>query len=340
MRQKKFNVAKSRCMFMVKPIVLEKKESIVLEPKEPFNFDGSIHNPGHYPTPTEIYERGRFWQTMRFKNKVLGLKFENNGTVNKPKVKLTIFSKNNLDEEFVKEIICELNYRFEFNKNLSEFCHRFKNDKFLGPVLKKRKGMRNKCGYSLYESLMIYTTLQNATVRRTVQMMTNLLKKYGTLIEFDKKKLYLFWNPEKLATASENELRKLKVGYRDKMFIRISKAFATGKKINELKLRNASKEDILKEMMRLYGIGKQSASYMLFEVFHDYEILSHIPPWEGKILSKIMFNKFVSEDRLLKEFEKRYDTWKRLAFVYIFTDVFWRKERGEKIKWLEKEIRL
>ncbi|MBU3904628.1 MAG: hypothetical protein KJ906_00560 [Nanoarchaeota archaeon] len=323
-------------------IQLKIKLSIILKPIKPFDFDNSVYNPTHYDTPeaeTEAYEKGKFWQTMRFKDKLLGFKFENKGTVDKPKVKLTIYSKNKLDKKLVNEIVDELNYRFEFNKDLSEFCNKFKNDKFLGSVLKKRKGMRNKCGYSLYESLMIYITLQNATVRRTVQMMTNLLKKYGTPVEFDKKKLYVFWNSEKLAKTSEDELRALKVGYRDKMFIRISEAFAN-KEINELKLRNMPKEDILKEMIKLYGVGKQSASYMLFEVFHDHETLDHMPPWEGKILSKIMFGKFVSEDKLLKEFEKRYDKWKRLAFVYIFADIFWRREYGEKIDWLEKEIRL
>lgn len=323
----------------MKTLLLKEKKSLVLKPIKPFDFDSSVHNPSHYPSPTEFYEKGKFWQTMRFKNKLLGIKFENKGTVNNPKIKLTIYSKTKLDNKFIKEIVNELNYRFELNKDVSEFYNKFKNDKFLEPILKKRRGMRNKCGHSLYESLMIYITLQNATVRRTVQMMTNLLKKYGTLLEFDGKKLYVFWKPEKIAKTSEKQLRELKVGYRDKMFIRISKAFAD-KEIDELKLRNTTTEEIFNQMMKLYGVGKQSASYMLLEVFHDHETLNHISPWEGKIMSKIMFNKLVSEDKILKEFEKRYGRWKMLAFTYIFTDIFWRKKQGEKIPWLEKEIRL
>jgi 3-methyladenine DNA glycosylase/8-oxoguanine DNA glycosylase len=45
--------------------------------------------------------------------------------------------------------------------------------------------MRPAHAGSLYECLVIAIALQNATVRRTVQMMQALLERYGTLLSYD-----------------------------------------------------------------------------------------------------------------------------------------------------------
>src|SRR4030043_900921 len=256
---------------------LSKKYSQIIKPVLPFNFTGTVHNPSHFSTPTEIYEKGKFWQTMRFEKIPLGIKLENKGSLKKPQIKLTIYSQKPLKEDFKKRLIEEIEYRFELNLDLSEFNHKFKNDKVLGPVIKRWLGMRSKCGYSLYESLMIYIVLQNATVRRTIQMMEALLKKYGEKMKFDGKELYVFWTSEKLDKTSETELRDLKVGYRAKFFKKISEDFVKGK-FNELKMRQLSNEELKEKLIQLYGIGPASLDYLLFEVFHRNDAFDTLSP--------------------------------------------------------------
>lgn len=323
---------------MKKAITLTQKWSTEVKPKPPFNFDGSIYHPAHFPTPTEEYQPGKWWQTMRFLGIPLGIKMENQGTTNKPKIKLTIYSQKPLRKDFKERLVEEIKYRFELNLDLSKFNQKFKNDKILGPVLKKWLGRRSKCGYSLYESLMIYIVLQNATVRRTIQMMNALLEKYGDKVKFDNKEFWVFWTPEKLARASEKELRNLKVGYRAKSLKRISESFAKGE-FDEKKLRKKSPEELKKELIKLYGIGPNSASYMLFEVFHNHEIFDVLPPWEQKIYSKLLYNKpLVPVKKILSDINKRWGKWKRLAADYVWHDLFWRHQQ-EPIDWLEREIR-
>jgi len=323
---------------MKKAKPLSKKWETELFPKPPFNFDGSIYHPAHFPTPTEEYKPGKWWQTMRFQEKPLGIKMENQGTTNKPKIKLTIYSREPLREVFKKQLIDEIKYRFELNLDLSEFNQKFKNDKILGPVLKKWLGRRSKCGYSLYESLMIYIVLQNATVRRTIQMMNALLEKYGDRVKFDNKEFWVMWLPEKLAQASEEKLRELKVGYRAKSLKRISESFAQ-REFDEKKLRQKSPEEIKDKLTKLYGIGPNSASYMLFEVFHNHEVLDILPPWEQKIYSRLLYNKpLVPAKKILADINKRWGKWKRLAADYVWHDLFWRHKQ-KPIDWLEKEIR-
>ncbi|OIN87807.1 MAG: hypothetical protein AUJ50_02510 [Candidatus Aenigmarchaeota archaeon CG1_02_38_14] len=79
---------------------------------------------------------------------------------------------------------------------------------------------------------------------------------------------------------------------------------------------------------------------MLFEVFHRYDALDYISPWEQKIYSKILFDKELAESKKILDFlNQKYGKYKMLAAHCLFTDLFWRHKK-KKINWLEKEIRL
>jgi 3-methyladenine DNA glycosylase/8-oxoguanine DNA glycosylase len=198
--------------------------------------------------------------------------------------------------------------------------------------------MKPRAANSLYESLIIYIVLQNATVKRSVQMLENLFNKFGKKVAYDGKILAAFWEPQKIAEASEQELRDLKVGYRAKYIKKISEQFAN-KEIDEFALRKMGREEVKRIMLKLYGIGPASVEYLLFEDFYFCDTLETIPPWEQKIMSKLIFHKdSVSKEELLGFF-KKYEGWEKLAFIYIWEDVFWRRKH-EHIEWLEKEIRL
>jgi len=272
--------------------------------------------------------------------RLFGLRMENRGSINEPKVRLTVYSKNKLTPNMMERVVEEINWRYGFNEDISEFFEEFKDDKFLKPVFKRWKGMRSNCANSLYELMIISIVLQNATVKRTIQMMNNLFNAYGSKLKFDDKELFAYWNPEDLNAADEEELRALKVGYRAKMIKRVSEAFAHGE-IDELKLRKMNAEDAKQELMKLYGVGPATAQIILggyLRKYDSFDLKGRL--WEQKILSKIMFSKkLVPADEITNELNKRYGKWRGLAFHYIFTDVFWR-HREKKIPWLEKQIRM
>ncbi len=323
---------------MTKILVLSKKKSLILEPTTPYNFNANFHKPSHFPSSDNIWEKNNYWITMIWKGKKLGLKFENIGTINKPRIKIKIYSKKALSKEFINNITPELRWRFNLDQDISEFCKKFRKDKIMGPIIKKWKGMKPIAANSLYETLIIYIVLQNATVKRSVQMLENLFDKFGKKVKFNGKTLSTFWKPSKMAKSTEQALRDLKLGYRAKFFMKLTKQFVN-KEINEFSLRKTNKEDIKKYMLELYGIGPASVEYLLFEDFYFCDALETIPPWEQKIMSRLIFNKELVPAKKILGFFKRYKGWEKLAFHYIWEDVFW-KRKYQHIEWLEKEIRL
>ncbi|QQG42098.1 MAG: hypothetical protein HYV90_02160 [Candidatus Woesebacteria bacterium] len=316
-------------------------DTVEIIPTTPFDFDSTFHKPDHFTSGDNLWQKGIKWQTWNCRGEYLGLKFVNKGTVEKPKLGVNIYSNKKLSKAFVDSLIGEIKYRYNLNLDLADFYRTFNEDKILGPIINKFRGMRPGHPSSLYEYLLIGIVLQNATVRRSVQMFKALLENYGTLLKFDDKELWCFFKPGALQKASEEELRSLKLGYRVRSIKRIDDYFAQGL-MDEMVLRKNDRETQRTELLKLYGVGPATVWYLLFDVFHHWDFFNHVSPWEQKIYSKVFFDvdpeSPVPVEKILKHFEK-FGDYKQLAVHYIWEDLWW-KRKNKNIPWLEKQIRI
>jgi len=335
-------IFKGRINNSIKEMKLKTTETIEIAPISPFHFNSTFYKPGHFPSNDTKWKSGKRWQTMLWKGKKVGLIYEDALKKFKPKVRVKIFSKRTLTEDFLEDLKREIIWRFNLDLDLAGFYKDVGKDTLLAPIIKKFSGLRPMHYGSLYEYLIIGIVLQNTIVKRSVSMLQSLFEKYGDLLEYDNQRLWCYWEPKVLAKADEQELRNLKVGYRAKSLIRVSEPFVN-EEIDELKLRNQSKEEQEKTLISLYGIGPASVGYIMFDALHHWDYLKSISPWEQKIYTRIFFNKdhekeLVPVSKMLKLFEK-WGKWKALAVHYVWEDIWW-KRRNEHIPWLEKLIRL
>ena len=319
---------------------LNRTKTIEITPSAPFAFDPTFRKPDHFTSGDNLWEPGIRWQTLNWQGLPLGLKFVDKGTVEQPEILLELYSEAQLSRDFIDSLTSEIRYRYNLDLDLTDFYMRSQKDAVLAPVIERLRGMRPGHPSSLYEYLIVGIVLQNASVRRSIQMFQVLLENYGTLLNFGGKELWCFWNPGGLQGVSEEELRALKIGYRAKFIKKIDDYFAQGL-INEEELRKQDRETQMRELLKLYGVGPATVWYLLFDVFHHWDFFNHISPWEQKIYSKLFFDRDPENpmpvEKLLKHF-KRYGKYKQLAVHYIWEDLFWRRE-SEQIPWLEKEIR-
>jgi 3-methyladenine DNA glycosylase/8-oxoguanine DNA glycosylase len=304
---------------------LKKIFTTIIKPSPPFNFEAS-YKPSHFETPLEFYENGKYWFTMRFLNKVFGIKMWSIGSVNKPKVKMEIYSKSKLDAKEKRELLKELNWRFCFDENISDFIKLAKKNKIIKKTFENVYGMRECSLNSIYELLVISLVLQNTNVKRTRTMLRNLLEKYGTKVKFDNKELFVFFKPERIAKAREKELWGCKLGYRAPYIKSISQSFAN-KKIDELELKKMKKDEAKEKLMELKGIGPYSADIILAEALRYHGILV-LDIWSQKIFSKVLFgDEKHSKEQILKKAEKLWGKWKGLVGRYVMEDLFWREHK-------------
>lgn len=310
---------------------LKKVYSKVIFPIAPYNFDYSVHNPTHFPAPVVHWEYGKLWFSFRFKDKLIGIKFTNQGILTEPKILVEFYSQKKLDNDYIDKILQELKYKFEFGKDYSEFYNKFKKDKLIGKTIKKFEGMKSFCIENLYEYLMIAILLQNTNVKRTVNMTKAMLENYGDLIEFDNKKIYSIWTPRNILKIPEQELRNLKVGYRAKNFLRASEDYL---KIDEIAMRKLIDNELKKELLKIYGVGPASVDYIMDGVYHR-KILNVIPPWESKIYSKLLKLKTTNPEEIMNFLDKNYGGDKSIVIKYLFMDLAW-KHKLENIEEMKK----
>jgi 3-methyladenine DNA glycosylase/8-oxoguanine DNA glycosylase len=326
---------------MTNPIPANRNHVLHLQPSAPFHFDATLRKPDHFPSPDNAWSPGIRWQTMRWCGIPLGLKLVDVGSVDAPRLTVHVYAERDLDVEDLARLSDEIVYRYNLDLDLVPFYARFQDDPQLGPAIDRWRGMRPASPGSLYEYLIIAIVLQNAVVRRSIQMMAALLEAYGTLLAFDRQELYAFWTPQMLRDASEDALRELKVGYRAKSILRVTGAFAGGK-VDEQALREATPELRRAALLDLYGIGPASVGYILFDVFHQWDELYHISPWEQQIYSKLFYDRDPADpvpvEQLLQHLDERFGEWKMLAVHYLWEDLFWSHAR-EPIPWLEALIR-
>jgi len=320
---------------------LRKLKTIELEPSVPFHFDSTFHKPDHFTSGDNCWEPGIRWQTWAWSGKCLGLKFQDKGTINQPKLRIDIYADQKIDDQVLSSLVDEIKYRYNLELDLTGFYKTFRKDKVLGPIIRRWRGMRPGHPSSLYEYLIIGIVLQNATVGRSIQMFKLLLEKYGTCLEYDGKQLWCFWEPGALHSVTEEELRALKVGYRAKSIKRIDECFLSGS-IDEFELRKKDREAQMQELLKLYGVGPATVWYLLFDVFHHWDFFNHVSPWEQKIYSKLFFDQDperpVEVSKILKHFEN-FGDYKQLAVHYIWEDLWWKRKNGQ-APWLEKLIRI
>ncbi len=312
---------------------LSNKTEIELNYKIPFSFEKTFYNPSHFKSGLELYENGIYYMSINFKNTRLGLKF----SCKNKKLFLNVFSKKTLNNLFINDLIEEINYRFTLNVDYSIFFDNYRNDKYLKDIINRNYGKHISSMYSLYENLIISTFLQNATIKRTIDMTYNMLSNYGKKIKFDDKILFSLWEPKEL-NATDEELRKLKVGYRSKNILRITKHFVDND-IDEIALRKLTNSDLEKELLKIYGVGKQTVFYLMLSQFHRTNFLKHIPLWERKIISKYIFNEeLCSEKQIIDWLKTNYDDWYGFVLSLIVEDIFFKHEQ-KPFPWLKKILR-
>lgn len=326
---------------MKKTIKMVQACRIKLKPSAPFNFVATIFKPSHYQSAIVLFEDGKLYQTLRIGRSLYGVIISDSGNdVNHPEVMLAVYARRGagISQQDKEEIVAEITFRYNLDADISDFNSLFKADKALSGPIKRLRGMRPSCAYSLYEFLMITTMLQNTVVKRSIAMTEAMLDDFGTKVSFAGKEICAVWQPKEIEKTSEEHLRELRVGYRAKIIKRISQAFSEGE-VDESNLRRMNEEDAKKSLLSIYGVGPQSVWYLLFEYFHFYDALDHISPWEGKILSMLLFGDKLNPPEATVDFlNDEYGSWRALAVHYLIEDVFWqRKEKT--IPWLEQEIR-
>jgi DNA-3-methyladenine glycosylase II len=301
---------------------LKKAYSLELEAVPPYNFELTVHKPAGWwwSTPAEVFDDAICWTATRFEKRLLGLKLESTGTLQKPRIQCTVFANAELSHVMKQDTTRMIKRALRTEEDLTEFYKLAEKDNILNAVTKDLYGMRTVAWPELFPALILAVTLQMAPLKRSNQMMELLMEHFGDQARFDGKTIRYWPSPEKIAATTADALKaRAKLGYRAANLLSIAKTLNQGFPSMD-ELWDMDPQKAKEKLLTLRGIGDYSADIVVPGMGFPLDV------WSAKIFHILLFGKETEKPRetislLKKTAEERWGKWKGYAFVYVLNDL-------------------
>ena len=166
-----------------------------------------------------------------------------------------------------------------------------------------------------FETLISFIISQRSSIPKIKSCVSKLCELYGEEIVFDGKSYYSFPTPKKLASATEEDLRAIGVGYRAPYILKAAEAVMCGE-IDAESLEKSDTPVAREKLLSLYGVGDKVCDCVLLFSLGKYDLFPS-DVW----IKRVMAEKFSSLDAK-KSGEDEFGLYSGFAQQYLF---YWRK---------------
>jgi len=285
-----------------------------LKPKPPFDFHLTVTH--MFVLPPAKYSNGIFTRVLRLESgKLVKLSIMSKGTVNEPKLSVSIESPSGLNKEDEKEILKKVSFMFSLDEDLSEFYSLADKDSVLRQAKNDLYGLKIQTSPCLFEGMIVGFCLVWTSFQRAVAMIEQLVKEFGQQID----KEFAFPRAEELSKASISKLKKLKLGFRAERIKWLSIQVAQGK-LDLGRFPSLPTEILKEELVKIKWVGPWLAEGIMLWRMKRSEAFP-LDVWSAKI-----FRAFFPEIRSqsieeIAEFARhRWGKYRGLAYYYLMCD--------------------
>lgn len=165
-----------------------------------------------------------------------------------------------------------------------------------------------------FETIISFIISANNRVPQIQKALNNIAEKYGNKVIFDDKEYYLFPNSYDMKDCTKEELRELKVGFRDQYIYEFVNKL-NNKEIDIESISNMNSDDAMNYLMENKGIGEKVASCILLFGYSRFDVFP-IDTWVKKYMNDT-YN--IEGVKNIREFTKnKYKDYSGLAIQYMF----------------------
>jgi DNA-3-methyladenine glycosylase II len=235
------------------------------------------------------------------------------------KKKLKIEFLNGVPSEKAKTFIHSyVTEWFDLESDLKPFYEMASKDKLLKDIVTKFHGYRIIGQPDLFESIVWAVLGQQINVQFAYTMKQRFVEKYGTSMEHNNERYYLFPSAELVSKLKAEELLPLQFSRQKAAYtINIAEAFASGV-LSKEKLRGLSLMEAKEELIKIKGIGNWTANFALMKTFRYPDAF----PLEDVAIHKaIKILKNMKEKPTLDQVKrvfKKYKGWEAYATLYLW----------------------
>lgn len=292
-------------------------DTLRLPVKRPFNFRYTLWKPSHFATGLEQHNQDTSWRTFRIGELLCGVVMTMD---NADTLRAEVYSDGSWHETARDRLASRLTHSYGLDEDISAFVALAQRVEAMREPLAALAGMRQSCPENLFEIATISLLLQNATIARTTQMMTNLLNHYGQLAKFDGLTLKAFFTPEEITGIDEAAFRERdRLGYRAKYIGRFAEFF---RKHDPNEVDHADKAELMRQFQEIKGVGPYTAAIIAGHAVRDPSALG-LDVWNRKLLAQRLFGLDDTEARaVMTEMTRLFPRYEGLAALYFIEETY------------------
>ena len=244
-----------------------------------------------------------------------------NGVLNVKCDKSKIYFNGILNED-IRKIV---NDYFDLNRDYTKIKQELsKIDEYMENSINYGKGIRI-LNQDLWETIISFIISANNNIPRIKGIIERLSQRYGTEIEFEGVKYYLFPTVEQLKNVTVAEFRGIGLGFRD---IRLYETthMILNNEVNLENLQNLDTKSAREELLKLSGVGPKVADcILLFSTLKRFDIFP-IDVWVSRVMNDLYIknpeeNK-VNKNLITKIAFEKFGNLAGIAQQYLF---YWKR---------------
>jgi len=293
-----------------------------ITPVAPFSFRFTVRKPSGWDlfTSDEVFEDETLWTGIRFDGRPVGLKIESRGTMQKPRVLIGVYAGREMSKGDRDRLQATLALCLGAEQDLKEFYAFAMKDEILRHVVESLYGMHDTQAVSLFNSVILSICLQMARLKRSMEMMEAIDRKYGETIQFDGRRVVLQPTSRRIAKLDPKAFAtECKLGYRAKYIVASAKMIDSG--FPDMQEIMKMPPDKAKDrLMELPGIGDYAA-----DIINPHGGFP-IDAWSVDVFGLLFFGKQPEDRReaietVKQEGIRRWGKWSWMAFFYVAQDL-------------------
>lgn len=301
---------------------LEKAFSFRVQPIPPYDFGLTVRKPAGWDlfNSDEIFEGDVLWSAVRIGGRPAGLKIRSLGSVERPKMAITVFTRRGVPIEERAAFKGAMEVLLGARDDLNEFYAFARKDPVLRHVVEDLYGMHDTQSASLFNSVVLSICLQMAKLRRSNQMMEAIDRRYGDRIEFDGRRLTVQPTAERIAELKPGKFAKeCNLGYRAKYIVGSAKMIAKG--FPDIhRIMSMPPEQAKETLMDLPGVGDYAA-----DIINPHGGFP-IDAWSVDVFGALFFGREPENardaiEKVKREGMRRWGRWSWMAFFYVAQDL-------------------
>jgi DNA-3-methyladenine glycosylase II len=226
---------------------------------------------------------------------------------------------NEVSEQTLKQATAFVQKWFDLKRNLNPFYHLLDERGSLSFMQNQYYGLRLMGIPDLFEALCWCVIGQQINLTFAYRLKRRLVERYGTSITYDSSKYSFFPEPDVLANLTIEELREKQFSRRKAEYIiGIAQQFAEGKLSKSFLVNLPNKQQRLKRLLKIRGVGEWTANYVLMKSLKQMNCITYGDTGLQNAVSSLLNLKRKPTHKEIEDFFEPFTGWESYLNIYLW----------------------